>query len=98
MILHHIGDAHEWHFATLGDQKEHGVHFTIPLPIIAFQPGKGLFSPLTSGISAPNGLKLEHEHLIAEDGGKVYDFSITKNVASLFLKKLPTRKPSVPAR
>jgi F-type H+-transporting ATPase subunit a len=88
MILHHIGDAHEWHFATLGDEKEHGIHFTIPLPIIAFQPGKGLnvfsSSRLAEG-KTYNGLKLEHEHLIAEDGGKVYDFSITKNVASLLL-------------
>lgn len=88
MILHHIGDAHEWHFATLGDEKEHGIHFTIPLPIIAYQAGKGLnvfsSSQLAEG-KTYNGLKLEHEHLIAEDGGKVYDFSITKNVASLML-------------
>lgn len=88
MILHHIGDSHEWHFATLGDEKEHGVHFTIPLPIIAYQAGKGLSifssSQLAEG-KTYNGLKLEHEHLIAEDGGKVYDFSITKNVASLML-------------
>lgn len=88
MILHHIGDAHEWHFATIGDEAEHGTHITIPLPIIAYQPGKGLSvfssSHLAEG-KVYNGLKLEHEHLEAEDGGKVYDFSITKNVASLLL-------------
>jgi F-type H+-transporting ATPase subunit a len=31
------------------------------------------------------GLKLEHEHLVATDGSEVYDLSITKNVASLLL-------------
>ncbi|PJJ48637.1 F0F1 ATP synthase subunit A [Hymenobacter chitinivorans] len=87
MILHHIGDAHEWHFATLGDE-EHGTHFTIPLPVIAYQPAKGLSVFSSSNLAEGkvyNGLKLEHEHLVAEDGGKVYDFSITKNVASLIL-------------
>ncbi|GAB2789002.1 F-type H+-transporting ATPase subunit a [Hymenobacter luteus] len=87
MILHHIGDAHEWHFATLGDE-EHGTHLTLPLPVIAFRPGKGLSvfssSQLAEG-KTYDGLKLEHEHLVSEDGSKVYDFSITKNVASLML-------------
>ncbi|SHI33700.1 ATP synthase F0 subcomplex A subunit [Hymenobacter daecheongensis DSM 21074] len=87
MILHHIGDSHEWHFATLGN-AEHGTHVTIPLPVIAYQPAKGLSvfssSKLAHG-QAYNGLKLEHEHLMAEDGSKVYDFSITKNTASLIL-------------
>ncbi|KUG06217.1 F0F1 ATP synthase subunit A [Solirubrum puertoriconensis] len=83
MILHHIADAHEWHFATIGH-----THITLPLPVIAYQPSKGLSvfssSKLTHG-ETYNGLKLEHEHLVAEDGSKVYDFSITKNVASLLL-------------
>ncbi|MCC2546040.1 F0F1 ATP synthase subunit A [Hymenobacter sp. BT175] len=90
MILHHISDSHEWHFATLGDE-EHGTHLTLPLPVIAYQPTKGLSvfssSRLAHGQSY-NGLKLEHEHLVAEDGGHVYDFSITKNVASLLLSAL----------
>jgi len=88
MILHHIGDSHEWHFATIGDQAEHGTHFTIPLPVIAYQPSKGLSVFSSSNLAegkVHNGLKLEHEHLEAEDGSKVYDFSITKNVASLLL-------------
>ncbi|RSK30208.1 F0F1 ATP synthase subunit A [Hymenobacter metallilatus] len=87
MILHHIGDSHEWHFATLGDE-EHGTHFTIPLPVIAYRSAQGLqvfsSSKLAEG-KVYEGLKLEHEHLVSEDGSKVYDFSITKNVASLLL-------------
>ncbi|MBF9236097.1 F0F1 ATP synthase subunit A [Hymenobacter sp. BT683] len=85
MILEHIGDSHEWHLATLGE-GEHATHVSVPLPIIAYQPTKGLsmFSggQLAHGHSH-NGLKLEHDKLVAEDGSKVYDFSITKNTASL---------------
>ncbi|WBA41468.1 F0F1 ATP synthase subunit A [Hymenobacter canadensis] len=87
MILHHIGDSHEWHFATIGDEAQ-GKHLTIPLPVIAYRAGQGL-SVFSSAQLAEgkvyNGLKLEHEHLESEDGSKVYDFSITKNVASLML-------------
>ncbi|QJX47079.1 F0F1 ATP synthase subunit A [Hymenobacter taeanensis] len=83
MILHHIGDSHEWHWFSNDNN-----HFTTYLPVIAFRPGKGLsvFSSrnLAEG-KVYDGLKLEHEKLEAEDGGKVYDFSITKNVASLML-------------
>ncbi|WBO84431.1 F0F1 ATP synthase subunit A [Hymenobacter yonginensis] len=87
MILHHIGDSHEWHFATIGDEAQ-GKHLTIPLPVIAYRAGHGLSvfssSQLAEG-KVYDGLKLEHEHLESEDGSKVYDFSITKNVASLML-------------
>ena len=37
MILHHIGDSHEWHWFS----TDNG-HFTSYLPIIAYRPGKGL--------------------------------------------------------
>ncbi|SES77973.1 F0F1 ATP synthase subunit A [Hymenobacter actinosclerus] len=83
MILHHIGDSHEWHwFSTDND------HYTTYLPIIAFRPGQGVavFSSrhLAEG-EVHEGLKLEHEHLVSTDGAKVYDFSITKNVATLMI-------------
>ncbi|GAA3984046.1 F0F1 ATP synthase subunit A [Hymenobacter antarcticus] len=87
MILEHIGDSHEWHLATLG-AGEHANHISIPLPIIAYQPGAGLStfsgSKLAHGQSH-NGLKLEEDKLVALDGSKVYDFSITKNTASLLI-------------
>ncbi|WP_310396847.1 F0F1 ATP synthase subunit A [Hymenobacter sp.] len=92
VIMEHVADEHEWHFATLGNE-ETGTHLTLPLPVIAYQPGKGLsvfsssqFHHAPGGVHA--GLKLEEGHLVAEDGGKVYDFSITKNVASLILSCL----------
>ncbi len=85
LIMHHIGDAHEWHFATVGH-----THVSIPLPVIIYDVNKGLktfssghFYHNTDGIH--EGYKLEHEHITALDGSKVYDFSITKNVASLII-------------
>lgn len=92
MILHHIGDSHEWHWFS----TDNG-HFTSYLPIIAYRPGQGV-SVFSSAKLAPahgqehgpeyQGLKLEHEKLVAADGSKVYDFSITKNIASLLLSSV----------
>jgi F-type H+-transporting ATPase subunit a len=87
MILHHIGDSHEWHWFST-DNK----HFTSYLPIIAYRPGKGLSVFSSQKLAAENegaegpeydGLKLHHEKLVATDGTKVYDLSITKNAVAL---------------
>ena len=87
MILHHIGDSHEWHWLA----TESG-NFTTYLPIIAYRPGKGVSVFSSERISngeaeGPakeyDGLKLDHEKLVSIDGSKLYDFSITKNVAGL---------------
>jgi len=88
MIRHHISDSHEWHFFT-----SNGHHYSAPLPIILYSQDRGieLFSSARfhgeHGASAEyNGYKLEHEHIIpTEAGRKVYDFSITKNVTSMFI-------------
>lgn len=34
MIMHHISDAHEIHFATLNEKSEHPTHLSLPLPVI----------------------------------------------------------------
>jgi F-type H+-transporting ATPase subunit a len=87
MILHHIGDSHEWHWFS----TDNG-HFTSYLPIIAYRPGKGLsvfssrhLAAEKEGEEGPtyDGLKLHGQKLVATDGGKVYDLSITKNAAAL---------------
>ena len=87
MILHHIGDSHEWHWLSTDN-----AHLTSYLPIIAYRPGKGISVFSSKKISngehegTPkeyDGLKLEHEKLMTTDGSKVYDFSITKNIAAL---------------
>lgn len=85
MILHHISDAHEWHFWD-------GPFGTLYLPIIAYSGDKGLdvfsssnFYDENHQAKSYNGYKSEHGHLVREDGGKVLDLSITKNVASMLL-------------
>ncbi|WP_037302402.1 F0F1 ATP synthase subunit A [Runella limosa] len=85
MIMHHVADGHEWHFATIGH-----THISIPLPVIIYDESKGfkVFSSshfYHSEDGTYEGYKLEHEHITALDGSHVKDFSITKNVASLIL-------------
>jgi F-type H+-transporting ATPase subunit a len=94
MIMHHIADSHEWHFATVGEGA-HAKHISMPLPVITYQPKGGLKMAMSSSFQdanhnevAVNGLKLEHDKVVAEDGSKVYDFSITKNVAQLILSAI----------
>lgn len=88
MILHHIGDSHEWHWFSTDNNQ-----FTSYLPIIAYRPGKGLSVFSSRKLAVANegaegseyeGLKLHHEKLVTTDGSKVYDLSITKNAAALF--------------
>jgi F-type H+-transporting ATPase subunit a len=81
MIMHHISDSHEWEFAQ-------GI--VIPLPVIIYsEKGLDVFSSSNfhNENHEYNGYKLNHEtHAIeAVDGRKIYDISITKNVASLLL-------------
>ena len=86
IIMDHIKDAHEFHFFTAGS-----FHATIPLPVILYSPTKGmsLFSSSHfghEGEEAHNGYKLnETKEIVAEDGSKVYDFSLTKNVVQMFI-------------
>jgi F-type H+-transporting ATPase subunit a len=86
MIMHHVGDEHGWEFT-------HGVK--LPLPVILYSKDRGLevfsSSKLEEG-KIYNGYKNEHEHIVRlkEDGSvdesiHPMDFSITKNVASMFL-------------
>ncbi|GAC1375866.1 MAG: F0F1 ATP synthase subunit A [Hymenobacter sp.] len=92
VIMEHVADNHEWHFATLGDEHT-GTHITLPLPVIAYQPTHGLSvfssSKLHESETHTYGtVKLEEGKLVSTDGSKLYDFSITKNVASLMLSCL----------
>ena len=86
IIMDHIKDAHEFHFFTAGN-----FHATIPLPVILYSPTKGLSMFSSShfgheGEEAYNGYKLnETKEIVAEDGSKVYDFSLTKNVVQMII-------------
>ena len=87
LILHHIADEHDWHFFTIGH-----FHATLPLPCIVYTASAGVQVFSSSNFKNEhheeipyNGFVLEHGKIHAENGEKVYDFSITKNVASLLL-------------
>ena len=86
IIMDHIKDAHEFHFFTAGN-----FHATIPLPVILYSPTKGttLFSSAHFGHEGEevyNGYKYnETKEIVAQDGSKVYDFSLTKNVVQMFI-------------
>ncbi|HYG39916.1 MAG TPA: F0F1 ATP synthase subunit A [Cytophagales bacterium] len=89
MIVHHIGDAYDWHLVTIG-----GHHYSIPLPIILYSSDRGIEVFSSGKLQAHgehesgeyNGYKLDdHGHLSSTEGRKFYDFSITKNAASMML-------------
>jgi F-type H+-transporting ATPase subunit a len=90
MIFHHIKDSHEWEFAE---------GFSIPLPAILYtkEHGVEVFSSkhFYENGNVYNGYINLHEHIhrLSPDGKideavKVWDFSITKNVASMLLSAI----------
>lgn len=89
-ILHHIADGYEFHFFSIN-----GFNAVLPLPVILYSPQRGLsvFSSAHIAEGEPfQGYKLDDGKIIAvgqdgtkDDAVKVYDLSITRNVAQLFL-------------
>jgi F-type H+-transporting ATPase subunit a len=91
MIMHHIRDEHGWEFA-------HGVK--LPLPVILYSSDRGLEVFSSSELDHEHehlGYKISHEtgkvYRVGANGEadksiKLYDFSITKNVASLLLSAI----------
>lgn len=89
VIFGHIGDSHYWHFF---DVNEHPV--SLSLPVIIYHPEKGLevfsASKFHHGHESYNGYMIDpnskmKEKIISEDGAKIIDFSITKNVLSMII-------------
>ncbi len=106
MILHHIADAHEWHFWGEGENS-----FSLPLPVILWTD-KGIVAFMSGVFHHDNEGKevvnyngsnfIRHHEKIYElnqgdqsaffddnhhivNGVMPLDFSITKNVASMFI-------------
>ena len=84
MINHHILDAHSWHFWD-------GAYGTLHLPVVLYSMDRGLeffsSSILSSSELKEMGYRYEHGHILTTDSSRrVYDFSITKNVAFLFIE------------
>lgn len=83
VIIHHVLDDHVWHFSDA---------FTIPLPVIVYSSEKGLdifssgnFYDEHHNLKEYNDYVLEHGKIHLANGGHVFDFSITKNVAMLLI-------------
>lgn len=57
MIMHHITDAHEWHFATIGN-----FHITLPLPVIVYtETGLDIFMSSEFHHAKPYHEEAKHE-------------------------------------
>ncbi len=92
MILHHIGDAYDWHFFDYYKSDGTVVHVSIPLPVILITDGHldiFLSSEFHHGeqqvIRGDRVYRLNHGHIEEANGKKVIDLSFTKNVASMFI-------------
>ena len=93
LIFNHIKDSYEWHIATVGH-----THISIPLPVIVYSEHSGfhcfMSGKLHHGAESHEGFKVASEGKyqrklveIMPDGSELrpWDFSITKNVTSLFV-------------
>lgn len=88
VIMHHIKDDYRWHFFTAGD-----FHATLHFPVILYEPGEGLTTFSSSHFyhsedHTYQGYKLDGNSIKPVEGGTVYDFSITKNVAAMLISAL----------
>ena len=96
VIFGHILDNHEFHFTEYHDAAGNLHHISLPLPIILYSKERGLTAFMSSkfehGHAAYNGYKIGDEKIVAvkedgtvEEGSKVYDFSLTRNVVKMIL-------------
>ena len=92
LIIEHIGDAYDWHIATVGE-----THITVPLPIILYSKHSG-FHTFMSGkfhhghdyknfkiAGDESDLKGKIVEMVNDEEVRPYDISITKNTLSLFI-------------
>ena len=94
IIMDHIKDNHEFHFFTIENKENphESFHASIPLPVIVYSKEHGLacFSSSHFGHDKKEtalGLYqlTEKDEIVATDGSKVYDFSLTKNVVQMII-------------
>ncbi len=91
-IMHHVKDAHEWHFVTIGN-----AHITLPLPVIIYSPDKGLEIFSSSHFTDAHHQRVPYQGYLLSDSEKivaldqdrvVYDLSLTKNIAAMLISVL----------
>ncbi len=96
MVFGHVSDSHSWHFFEMN-----GKPVAIPLPMIIYSSEKGLevfssshfeeWNKNAADVNISNSFNGYHmeramkEKVIADDGSKIYDLSLTKNVMSMLI-------------
>ncbi len=87
VIFGHISDSHYWHLFDINNEP-----VSLSLPVIIYHPEKGVemfsASKFHHGHESYNGYHIEKgmkEKIVSEDGAKIIDFSITKNVLSMIV-------------
>jgi F-type H+-transporting ATPase subunit a len=87
MIMEHVADANEFHITTIGHK-----HIVFPLPCILFNYETKKFDCFLSSRfhheHNVNGYVLKHGRVTRLDNNRFIDFSITKNVFSMFISLL----------
>jgi F-type H+-transporting ATPase subunit a len=91
-IMHHVKDAHEWHFVTIGH-----THITLSLPVIIYSSENGLEIFSSSRFTNAHHQRVpyqgylldDNEKIVALDQGRVlYDLSLTKTIAAMLISVL----------
>ncbi|MBP5366151.1 MAG: F0F1 ATP synthase subunit A [Bacteroidales bacterium] len=95
VIGHHISDAHSWSIFAYTNSEGEEVECKISLPVMAYYDGQFLFtlsSSFDDGATVEKGVNtyyLKHEKLYVRNGSgeevRPFDFSITRNVVSMFI-------------
>jgi len=90
VIFGHVRDAHEWHIFSIGETP-----VALPLPVIIYHPEKGLSVFSSSKIAEGESYEGYHldkagmkEKIISEDGVKITDLSITKNIFAMLISAI----------
>ena len=80
MIMHHIGDSHEWNIVSFNKGKENEINITLPLTIILWHNGLHFF--MSSKFHKEKAVKIgenyvvcyhEHLYITNADGTIIYD-------------------------
>ena len=71
MIMHHIGDSHDWHILDLTNEDGSKHPISVPLPVIIYHKENGLSVFMSSafhhGTEDHEGYRLDHGHIVAVD-------------------------------
>ena len=75
IIFDHVGDAHEWHFMTIGH-----THITAPLPVILYSPSNGL-SVFSSSKFGHEGHRevVDGQYILVDDHYKAEQIALGKD-------------------